>query len=83
MDRNTQNEILKMISLIESDAEQHFASDLSGAPHIIAVPRGDETLEHSHLVGEGVRIGLSQDFPYLLVSLKLDEDNYLFQFERR
>ncbi len=82
MDRNTQIEIGNMINAIQDQALQYFGNDSSGDPFERHVDRGDETLIHSRLVGEGVRLGLSEDLAPMVVSVKVDEDGYWFKIER-
>lgn len=83
VDQRTQAEIQKLISDITDQVERHFGDPSVVEPFELPVCRGDETLEHLRLVGEGVKIGLREDLAPLVVSVKVDEGGYLFKVERQ
>lgn len=83
VDKKTQSQILNLISDITDRVDRHFGDPSVVEPFELQLDRGDERLDHSRLVGEGVKIGLREDLAPLVVSVKVDEGGYLFKVERQ
>jgi hypothetical protein len=61
---------------------RHFGDPSVIEPFELEFDRGDEEIEHSRLVAEGARLGLSEDLHPMSVSVMVDEDAYRFKVER-
>jgi len=83
VDHRTQGEIQKLIRDITDQVERHFGDPSVVEPFELVICRGDETMEHLRLVGEGVKIGLGEDLAPMVASVKVDEGGYLFKVERQ
>lgn len=82
IEQSTRDEIQKLITDITDQVERHFGDPSTIEPFEQVFDRGDETIEHSRLVGEGARLGLSEDLHPMSVSVTVDEDAYRFKVER-
>jgi len=80
--QNYSDEIQKLISYITDQVARHFGDPLMNEPFERDFDRGDEAIEHSRYVGEGARLGLSEDLHPMRVSVTVDEDAYRFKVER-
>ncbi|NMY67316.1 hypothetical protein [Pseudomonas sp. WS 5414] len=82
VDQKTRYQIQQLISVVTDEVHRHFGDPAVVEPFEMPVGRGDETLEHSRLVGEGVKLGLREDLAPMVVNVKVDESGYLFKVER-
>ena len=80
--QSTRDEIHKLIGDITDQVFRYFGDPSVVEPFELKFDRGDESIEHSRLVGEGARLGLSDDLHPMSVSVTVDEDAYRFKVER-
>ncbi|EPN6726318.1 hypothetical protein GEV41_11055 [Pseudomonas putida] len=83
IDQKKRDQIWKFIHELTDQADRHFGDPSIMEPLERRVGRGDESLEYSRFVCEGAKIGLRQDLPHLVVNAQIDDEDYLFTFERQ
>lgn len=82
MDRNTQQEIDRMVEALQDMAHREFGDFKSSEHFETHVSSGDDHIDRVRLIGEGVRKGLHDHFKPQNVSVFVDETGYRIKIDR-